>query len=286
MLERGSGLSNRLLDWYRPRVGHAYLLDFLAAPRQEGNTTIIQADLEKDIPLADASVDLVTSASSIEHLSAKGQSRFMFEAQRLLRPGGVLVMTVSYVLGLNERALEIFSRDPALAGSGCNISTRLDIRRLLEAAPELRCPVEPEWSRFPGFEGFSEDGRSQQSRDYIRSDSYYGDVRRLAERTRSPPVGRNWDVPCEAVSGSSSCLCPPECVSSSSRVRLPELGFGEPLFMAIAGTASTSCGRGRLRGPVRRCGRSRQASRAEGYEVVEAIVLVVIAIAGREFGGF
>jgi SAM-dependent methyltransferase len=189
VLDAGSGLSNRLLDWYRPRVGHAYLLDFLAPPGQDGNTTIIQADLEKDIPLADASVDLVTSASSIEHLSANGQSRFMFEAQRLLRPGGILVMTVSYVLGINDRALEIFSRDPALAGSGCNISTRLDIRRLLEAAPKLRCPVEPEWSRFPGFEGFSEDIVVSNPDILFDRIGSYGDVRCLAE---TDALGLRW----------------------------------------------------------------------------------------------
>lgn len=189
VLDAGSGLSNRLLDWYRPRVRHAYLVDFLAQPRQIGNTTIVQADLEKPIPMADASVDLVTSASSVEHLSANGQLQFMSESQRLLRPGGVLVMTVSCVFGLHDRALEILSRDPALAGSGCGIRTRLDVRSLLEAGPKLRCPVEPQWSRFPGFEGFSEGailGDPEIIFDRIGS---YGDVRCLPE---TDALGLRW----------------------------------------------------------------------------------------------
>src|SRR5215472_4670724 len=88
LVDAGSGLSNPLLDWYRPRVRHAYLVEFLAESREEGSTTIVQADLEKGIPLPDESVDLVTSASSVEHLSANGQSLFLSEAHRLLRPGG------------------------------------------------------------------------------------------------------------------------------------------------------------------------------------------------------
>ncbi len=38
-----------------------------------------RADLESGIPLGDESVDIVTTASSIEHLSAAGQLRFMSE---------------------------------------------------------------------------------------------------------------------------------------------------------------------------------------------------------------
>src|SRR5260370_20370720 len=102
VLDAGSGLSNRVLDWDRPRVKHAYLLDFLLDSRVEGNTSIVRADLEQGIPLPDASVDMVTSVSSVEHLSANGQVLFFHEAHRVLKSGGLLVMTVSYNVGLNE----------------------------------------------------------------------------------------------------------------------------------------------------------------------------------------
>lgn len=157
VLDAGSGLSNRLLDWYRPRVGHAYLLDFLVDSREEGNTSIVRADLEQGIPMPDASVDLVTSASSVEHLSARGQCLFFTEAQRVLRPGGVVAMTVSYTFGLTERALGVLSSNPILANAGVKISARLNLRKMLEAAPVLRCPQPPDWSRLPGFDGFSEE---------------------------------------------------------------------------------------------------------------------------------
>jgi len=181
VLDAGSGLSNPLLDWYRPRARHAYLVEFLAEPREEGNTTILQANLEKGIPMPDESVDLVTSASSVEHLSANGQSLFMSEAQRLLRPGGLVIMTVSYTLGLDDRALGILSRDPALARTGCTINARLDLRRMLEAAPNLHCPEEPEWSSFPGFQGFSEGAILDNPGIIFDRVGSYGDVRCMPE---------------------------------------------------------------------------------------------------------
>jgi SAM-dependent methyltransferase len=112
-----------LLNWYRPRVKHAFLLDFLLEPRVEGNTSIVRADLEMGIPMPDASVDMVTSVSSVEHLSGEGQVLFFREAQRVLRPGGIAALTVSYLLGLNDHALQVLSTN---------------------------------WSRFPGYDGFSE----------------------------------------------------------------------------------------------------------------------------------
>lgn len=189
VLDAGSGLSNPLLDWYRPRVRHAYLVEFLAEPREEGNVTILQADLEKGIPLPDESIDLVTSASSVEHLSSNGQSLFMSEAQRLLRPGGLVIMTVSYTFGLDDRALELLSRDPALVHTGCTIRARVDLRRMLEGAPRLRCPEEPSWSSLPGFEGFSEGAILDTSGIIYERIGSYGEVRCLPE---TDALGLRW----------------------------------------------------------------------------------------------
>ena len=181
VLDAGSGLSNPLLDWYRPRVRHAYLVEFLAAPREEGNTTIIQADLERGIPLDNESVDLVTSCSSIEHLSASGQSLFMAEAQRLLRPGGLAIMTVSYTFRLDAQALTLLSSDPALVRTGCTISAPLNLRCMLAAAPNLFCPEEPKWDSFPGFEGFSERAILDTPEIIFDRVGSYGEVRCLPE---------------------------------------------------------------------------------------------------------
>ena len=155
VLDAGSGMSNRLLNWYRPRVKHAYLLDLLIDSRTEGNTSIVRADLEKGIPMPDASVDMVTSVSSVEHFSAAGQERFLCEAERVLVPGGMVAMTLSYLIGLDERKLSVLSSHPILRKEGVTISAELNLRRMLEAAPSLAPPVMPDWSRFPGYDGFS-----------------------------------------------------------------------------------------------------------------------------------
>ena len=154
VLDAGSGLTNRLLNWYRPRVKHAYLLDFLLEPRVEGNTSIVRADLEVGIPMPDASVDMVTSVSSIEHLSGHGQILFLREAERVLRPGGIVAMTVSYLIGLNEQKLEVLSSNPVLKKEGFTISSGLNLRTMLESAPSLTPPEPPDWSRLPGYRGF------------------------------------------------------------------------------------------------------------------------------------
>jgi SAM-dependent methyltransferase len=154
VLDAGSGLSNRLLDWYRPRVKHAYLLDFLLESRVESNTSVVRADLEVGIPMPDASVDMVTSVSSIEHLSGHGQGLFLREAERVLRPGGIVAMTVSYLIDLNNRKLDVLSSNPVLKKEGFTISSELDLRIMLESAPSLRPPEPPDWSRFPGYCGF------------------------------------------------------------------------------------------------------------------------------------
>jgi SAM-dependent methyltransferase len=155
VLDAGSGLTNRLLDWYRPRVKHAYLLDFLNDSRVEGNTSIVRADLEAGIPMPNASVDVVTSVSSIEHLSAAGQVLFFREAERVLAPGGIVVLTVSYLIGLDDQKIGVLSSNPILRKEGLSICAELNLRHMLDAAPSLSSPEQPEWSRFPGYAGFS-----------------------------------------------------------------------------------------------------------------------------------
>jgi len=155
--DAGSGTSNRLLDWYRPRVRHAYLLDFLIDTHTEGNTSFVRADLEQGLPLEDSCCDVITSVSSVEHLSGAGQILFFREAARVLRPGGRVIMTVSYLFSLDKSAIEVLAHSPALVNAGFAIQAQLNLRRMLESAPDLAPPVAPEWRRLPGFDGFCEE---------------------------------------------------------------------------------------------------------------------------------
>jgi SAM-dependent methyltransferase len=134
-------------------------------PRVDGNTSFMRADLEIGIPMANFSVDLVTSVSSVQHLSAPSQVNFLREVERVLVPGGIVAMTVSYLIVPSEHTLAVLSPN-AIPQDGFAISAELNLRRMLEAAPSLVPPEAPDWSRFPGYDGFSSE-RLRGDRDIL-----------------------------------------------------------------------------------------------------------------------
>ena len=56
------------------------------------NLTFLHGDVAK-VPLQDASVDVLISFETIEHVDASKQKEFLCEIRRVLRPGGLLVMS-------------------------------------------------------------------------------------------------------------------------------------------------------------------------------------------------
>src|SRR6266853_6365646 len=59
-------------------------------PPSSGNATFINYDLRRTLPLADESCDLIYSAHFLEHLEYKHGLQLLRECYRLLRPGGVI----------------------------------------------------------------------------------------------------------------------------------------------------------------------------------------------------
>ena len=178
VVDVGSGTSNPLLDWYRPKVKHAYLLD-LSPPSRGDNWELINCDLERPLPFRDEFVDLITTVSSIEHLSAAGQLLFMSEAERILKPNGRLIMTLSYICSLTPDTLALIARDPVFEATGCSLKAKVNLKQMFDRAPLLADGIRADC--FPGFAGFSEEWLLHQPDiifDYVGS---YGNVRCLPE---------------------------------------------------------------------------------------------------------
>jgi SAM-dependent methyltransferase len=72
------------------RIGKAIGVDQLTPP-SEHRITFVQADLEGAVPLPNGCADAVTALALFEHLSSP--ATFVAEAYRILKQGGVLILT-------------------------------------------------------------------------------------------------------------------------------------------------------------------------------------------------
>lgn len=81
-------LLHRVKDFQKKVIG----IDIVSQARSFDNVEIIQADLEKPLPLKANSADTITMLAVLEHL--RHPERAVAEALRILRPGGVFLVTV------------------------------------------------------------------------------------------------------------------------------------------------------------------------------------------------
>lgn len=98
ILEAGSGLSAVVMTLQRrgyPVVGLDYALNALQASRaHDGALTLAAGDVHK-LPFADGALGAYLSFGVLEHFE-HGMGAALAEAQRVLRPDGVLVLTIPY----------------------------------------------------------------------------------------------------------------------------------------------------------------------------------------------
>ena len=88
----GCDLPPVLLKRLRGRVKQRIGVDIIAARHKHGTLEILQQDLQKKIDLPTASADSMTLLAVLEHM--KHPAEILKEAARILRPGGVLLVTV------------------------------------------------------------------------------------------------------------------------------------------------------------------------------------------------
>jgi SAM-dependent methyltransferase len=179
----GGGVDSVLCNLLSAHAAQVLVLDQFAQQRVKGNIRDVAVDLEHGFSgLADDSVDVFVSASSIEHLTARGQQNVFAAIERVLKPGGVFCGTVSYVTGLDPDVIRLLNRDPVFAQTGSSIYARFDAQECLAGAKRMRPPYPPPaWSLFPRFDGFDEQlllTNDALIADFIGS---YADVRCLPE---------------------------------------------------------------------------------------------------------
>lgn len=114
-LDIGAG-SGRLIHLLNKRFGFIssacdYTDSLMELPDQE--VDIVNLNHEA-LPYTDASYDLVTATEIIEHLENCRQ--FLSEIHRVLRPGGICILTTPNILNINSRLRNLWFGFPVLFG--------------------------------------------------------------------------------------------------------------------------------------------------------------------------
>lgn len=131
--------SRPMLDRLRDSASNAAL----------GNIELVRADL-RELPLADASVDIVVSSYAFHHLPDEGKELALAEARRVLRPGGrIVVCDMMFSLSLRARNRRIvLGKVVAIARKGPAGIVRLARNAGRVATGRWEHPASPErWSQ-------------------------------------------------------------------------------------------------------------------------------------------
>ncbi|BAZ09912.1 hypothetical protein NIES4071_17260 [Calothrix sp. NIES-4071] len=100
VLDIGSGESRGYEGLFKP-----YIDEYLCLDRQQKDTIDICADC-CSLPVEDNSFDVVISTQVLEHLESP--TLMLKESYRVLKPKGLLIMTVPMVWGLHEEPYDFF----------------------------------------------------------------------------------------------------------------------------------------------------------------------------------
>lgn len=130
------GLEARGKGWAVSGERHRALSNTFRAPVRLVPTTLTQAGLE------DQSVDVLLSVSTIEHFAPEDLAEFAAHARRVLRPDGIVVLTIDLFLNVA----------PFCGATSNHYGTNVDVCALLERAGlRLRDGVRGELHGFPEF---------------------------------------------------------------------------------------------------------------------------------------
>jgi SAM-dependent methyltransferase len=131
------GLAARGKGWELSAERHDQISRALRAPVELAPVTLGEAGLE------DASADVLLSISTIEHFAQADLAEFAEHARRILRPGGIAVLTIDLFLDLTPFTAETRNR----------YGTNVNVRELLESCGLALVDGRPqETYGFPDFD--------------------------------------------------------------------------------------------------------------------------------------
>jgi SAM-dependent methyltransferase len=155
LLDLGSGGHSPLTAWYCGRARHAFLIDLHDPPARFPRATSLVHDLEWPLPIPSESVDIVISASAFQFLTPAGRRLQMAEIQRVLRPGGIALLTMVWLFPLTPGALLTLANEPFMEQRKIRFFGAPDIADMLKHGGNLRVDGDFVPTNFPGFEDFS-----------------------------------------------------------------------------------------------------------------------------------
>lgn len=113
-------------------------------------------NLTKPLPYPDASVDVILSESSLEHLPYLDRLACIVEAYRVLKPSGRLCITLGFPIGFQNdpETVQLLKTHPLFTSRWCAIYLPIDIKRILDEIGVSQACYHAR--SFPGYDGYDE----------------------------------------------------------------------------------------------------------------------------------
>jgi SAM-dependent methyltransferase len=102
LLDHGCG-PVPLFDAYRSRVASVTCVDWPGSPHDVQHADVL-CDVNGDVPIADGSFDTIICSDVLEHLHRPAFA--VSEMNRMLRPGGKVLLSVPFMYGLHEQPFD------------------------------------------------------------------------------------------------------------------------------------------------------------------------------------
>lgn len=135
LLDVGCGWEAKLLREFSPHLRQGVGIDFKAPVLSQSNLRTFPQVLDRALPFADGSFDVVTMLAVLEHLSHPLE--ILRETHRVLRPGGSLLLTTPTVWSqpvLEFLAFGLHIVSPEEIADHKNYFDRAGLRRLADLA--------------------------------------------------------------------------------------------------------------------------------------------------------